>query len=99
MSKQPTLTDRFYAKEELTVAERKEINVGEIRINAAKCNKCQDVICSDNRHDFKTCKCGNLSVDGGSWYAKRCFKGGEDSYENMIESYHDQAYHDERDLG
>lgn len=87
MSKPQTLTERFYAKEELTVAERKKIDVGKIRINAAKCLKCQDVICSDNRHDFKTCKCGNLSVDGGSWYAKRCFTNGEDSYLNMIECY------------
>lgn len=87
--KLPSLTDRFYAKEELTGAERKEINVGEIRINAAKCLKCKQVICSDNQHDYKTCKCGNLSVDGGSWYAKRGFRDVEDSFKNQIEAYKD----------
>lgn len=89
MSKPLTLTERFYAKEELTVSERNQIYVGDIRVNAAKCKKCGEVIVSDHRHDYKTCSCGNLSVDGGSWYAKRCFKGGDDSFENMIESYKD----------
>jgi hypothetical protein len=100
MLKPMSLTDRFYAKEELTVRERKAITAGPIRINAAKCKKCDEVIMSNNRHDYKTCKCGNLSVDGGSWYAKRSFKE-PDSYEEMLESYKEQEdlYFDERDIG
>ena len=40
--------------------------------NAARCKKCGDEIESENRHDFVTCSCGALSVDGGLDYLKRC---------------------------
>lgn len=39
--------------------------------NAIQCLQCQDVIASYNRHDFKTCKCGCVSVDGGTEYLRR----------------------------
>ncbi len=39
--------------------------------NRIKCMLCQDVIESTHRHDFKSCKCGACSVDGGNEY-KRC---------------------------
>lgn len=42
--------------------------------NAAKCLLCGDIIESKSVHDFATCNCGNISVDGGLDYAKRCFK-------------------------
>lgn len=41
--------------------------------NAAKCNYCGDVLESTHRHDFKTCSCGRISVDGGHDYIRRCF--------------------------
>lgn len=41
--------------------------------NAIKCDRCGDVIESKFRHDFKTCKCGAVSVDGGHDYLKRSF--------------------------
>lgn len=44
--------------------------------NSAKCLSCGDEIESKHRHDFVTCSCGNLSVDGGLCYLKRCFGGG-----------------------
>ena len=44
-----------------------------MRRNAIRCNHCGDVIESTYRHDFKTCSCGRVSVDGGHDYAKRCF--------------------------
>lgn len=66
-----TITERFYAKEELTPQERKRINAGDIRINRAKCRKCGDIVTSNNRHDYKSCKCKAIAVDGGSWYLKR----------------------------
>lgn len=55
-------------------AERRELGVGDVWINSAKCEECGDVLRSKNRHDFVTCSCGNLSVDGGSWYTKRSFR-------------------------
>jgi hypothetical protein len=39
--------------------------------NAVICNKCDDFIVSKHRHDFVTCKCGAISVDGGQAYLRR----------------------------
>ena len=46
----------------------------QITRNAAKCLICEEVIESKHVHDFVTCKCGNLSVDGGLEYVKRSCK-------------------------
>ena len=53
---------------------RREKNIGDVYENKARCDICGDTIRSVNRHDFRNCRCGNLSVDGGSWYLKRCAK-------------------------
>ena len=42
--------------------------------NVIKCNRCGDVIESKFRHDFKTCSCGAVSVDGGHDYLRRAFQ-------------------------
>jgi Zn finger protein HypA/HybF involved in hydrogenase expression len=42
--------------------------------NSVRCLKCGEEIESTNRHDFVTCKCGNVSVDGGKDYLRRVFK-------------------------
>ena len=39
--------------------------------NAASCNGCGDYIVSKHRHDFVTCTCGAISVDGGQEYLRR----------------------------
>lgn len=39
--------------------------------NASKCGKCNDIIVSRYRHDFKFCKCGAIAVDGGNAYIRR----------------------------
>lgn len=44
-----------------------------LKRNAVQCLKCSEVIESKHRHDFRYCKCGNVAVDGGLDYAKRCF--------------------------
>lgn len=38
--------------------------------NRAKCRKCESIIESFHRHDYVTCKCGEISVDGGNDYHK-----------------------------
>lgn len=81
------LTEKFYAKEELTKKERDIIGVGEWRLNRIKCKKCNSIITSDHRHDFKSCKCGAACVDGGSWYLKRC--GNLEDIEDLSERYKD----------
>ncbi len=48
-------------------------NFGKILQNEVKCLNCGDQIYSRHRHDFVTCKCGSVSVDGGLSYLKRSF--------------------------
>jgi hypothetical protein len=51
--------------------------------NAARCLKCGETIVSRHRHDFVTCKCGAISVDGGRAYLRRC--GNPDAFEELSE--------------
>ena len=44
--------------------------------NSAKCLVCGDEIESTHRHDFRSCSCGNHSVDGGKSYIRRGSKRG-----------------------
>jgi Zn finger protein HypA/HybF involved in hydrogenase expression len=44
--------------------------------NAVRCLTCGDTIESKHRHDFVTCSCGRISVDGGHDYLKRSFVPG-----------------------
>ena len=39
--------------------------------NKVKCKKCEDIIESVNRHDFKFCKCESIFTDGGKDYIRR----------------------------
>lgn len=53
-----------------------------IKRNAARCKICGDVVESTYRHDFVTCSCGNVSVDGGHDYLRRSIKD-IDAYEEV----------------
>ena len=59
-------------------------------VNKIRCKFCGDIIESTSVHDFKTCKCGKCSVDGGLEYAHRNFDGDnpEAVYEDLS-LYHD----------
>lgn len=39
--------------------------------NSAKCKLCGDEIESTHTHDFVTCLCGSIAVDGGKDYLRR----------------------------
>lgn len=67
---------------------RRKLNIGDVWANQAKCKLCGDVVRSKNRRDFRTCSCGNLAVDGGSWYMSRTLKE-EDSYKEMSVMFND----------
>ena len=54
--------------------------------NAIRCNHCGDVIESVHRHDFRTCSCGCVSVDGGHDYLRRCAANGPDDYMDLSET-------------
>ena len=42
--------------------------------NRIQCLLCNEVIESKHRHDYQTCSCGNVSVDGGQDYCKVNYK-------------------------
>lgn len=50
--------------------------------NRAKCKSCNSVLESFHRHDFVTCKCGAIAIDGGqeSGYMRAVF----DNIENFV---------------
>lgn len=77
-----------FTTKETPRAERDRLGVGDLWVNAARCEACGDVVRSRNRHDFRTCTCGALSVDGGSWYARRVFEPGA-RFENLVEPFAD----------
>ena len=39
--------------------------------NKMHCNLCDTTIESEHQHDFVSCKCGNIAVDGGKAYLRR----------------------------
>jgi hypothetical protein len=39
--------------------------------NRAKCLVCGDVVESTHRHDYRSCSCGKVAVDGGHEYLRR----------------------------
>ena len=41
--------------------------------NAIQCKHCGEIIESKSVHDFKTCKCGKVFVDGGHEYLRRSY--------------------------
>lgn len=49
--------------------------------NKIECKRCGDIIESTYRHDFRTCKCGAVSVDGGKDYLRR--GGNREDWEDM----------------
>lgn len=50
--------------------------------NSAKCKLCGDEIESTYRHDFVSCSCGEIFVDGGKNYLRR----GANKLENIIDT-------------
>jgi hypothetical protein len=59
--------------------------------NAVICNKCDDFIFSKTRHDFVSCKCGNIAVDGGQEYLRRV-GGIREKTEDGRPSYTDMSW-------
>lgn len=53
--------------------------------NSIKCNHCNDEIESIHCHNFVTCKCGKVSVDGGSDYHRVLFSDISDFIDTSIE--------------
>lgn len=61
-------------------------------INRAKCLLCNDIITSKHSHDYVTCKCGNLSIDGGIECPRRLYKK-PNSYLDLSEKSTEKSNH------
>ena len=68
-----------------------------IKINRVRCKFCKDVIESKHYHDFVTCSCGNVSVDGGREYIRRLFPAGR-KMEDCIEELSEYDYSDNEEI-
>lgn len=53
--------------------------------NSIRCNHCNDEIESTHRHNFVKCKCGKVSIDGGSDYHSVLFSDISDFTDTSIE--------------
>lgn len=55
--------------------------------NAIQCKHCGEIIESTSAHDFKTCKCGKVFVDGGHEYLRRGYtNSAEDDFIDLSET-------------
>lgn len=58
--------------------------MSELLRNAARCLLCGDIIESRHTHDYVSCTCGNIAVDGGPAYDRLSGRGLDDaSYEPL----------------
>ena len=56
----------------MAVIYKREATIMKIIKNAIQCRKCGDIIESKHVHDFVSCSCGAVAVDGGHDYLRRC---------------------------
>lgn len=60
--------------------------------NQIRCKRCGDEPFSSRRHDYKSCKCGAVAVDGGMDYLKRT--GNPEDYEDLSHEMEDSIVKD-----
>ena len=57
--------------------------MNKITVNKIRCRKCGDIIESKSVHDFRSCKCRSVAVDGGHNYLRRV--GNLEDWEDLSE--------------
>lgn len=60
--------------------------------NSAQCLICGNILVSESVHDYKTCKCGNIFVDGGNEYIRHGWRH-KNFYVNLSEEHRDSRSH------
>ena len=45
-----------------------------LKVNAFLCLRCSTLMYSRARHDFRSCPCGDITVDGGLDYGRTLYK-------------------------
>lgn len=53
--------------------------------NMAKCKRCGDIIESKYSHDFVSCKCGAIALDGGTDYQRAI--GNQEDFDFSLSKY------------
>lgn len=61
--------------------------------NRAQCRLCGDIIESMSKHDWVSCRCGEIFVDGGRDYCR----GGAKDFENFVNMYETREIFEEID--
>lgn len=90
-NKDNDVTDyQSFTTKDMSIEDRNKVGVGDIWANTMECLLCHDIVRSKNCHHFVRCKCGDMFVDGGSWYQRY---GAKDlsTVKSLIE------YYDKRD--
>ena len=73
--------------------------------NQVICMTCEDRPYSAHRHDFQSCRCGSISVDGGMSYLRRVGSGATDISITISDEHKDlliaaiQGEDNQNDLG
>lgn len=52
-----------------------------MKIQAIRCNSCNDIIFSSHVHDFRYCKCNEVAIDGGRDYTR--IMGESSNYQSL----------------
>lgn len=61
---------RNFARE-AKLSEKKDASIRpKLLLNSAQCLTCKDILVSKTQHDFQTCSCKSVSIDGGLEYAR-----------------------------
>lgn len=60
--------------------------------NQVYCENCGDAPYSAHVHDLASCKCGNVSVDGGMEYLKRLFHADKPKYRDISIEWSREKY-------
>lgn len=68
-----------------------------IKTNKIQCRHCGDVIESEYAHDFKSCSCGAVFVDGGRDYLRRGCRNGPDEDYIELSDYEEEEEDDKAD--
>ena len=75
--------------------EKEDFKIKERFKNLVHCKTCGDAIYSCMRHDFSTCTCGNVSVDGGIDYFKMSWDTGAEYEVLTLDILTGKTYTDE----
>lgn len=67
-------------------------------VKAIQCPECKDVIFSRARHDFHSCSCKTVSIDGGFDYIRILYSPGvkksPESFDLEVEQTREELYKD-----